>query len=184
MVYFLSGAPNKCIVPTGEPRQRSGPMCCGHLSDLCATLFYLVRRSRKSAPLRPCRASCRARTRPTGRPRVVRRDVQTEGTPVVTIRALVYARYSTGKQSGPSSTKDESWKDELRRIEERRKELKAIITSAETEPPAPALHPVMAEVFRLKATELASALKGSRRNKHVKACAGSSTGSSSRLATD
>jgi hypothetical protein len=55
--------------------------------------------------------------------------------------------------------RDESWKTELAQIEKRRNELTAIIDSAETDPPLPALHPHMAEVFRQKATTLAAALE-------------------------
>ena len=54
--------------------------------------------------------------------------------------------------------RDEKWKAELASIEDRRAELEAIVASAETEPALPALHPRMAEVFRQKATQLASAL--------------------------
>ena len=54
---------------------------------------------------------------------------------------------------------DERWKDELRRIEERRAELNAAIAAAEVEPPLPALHPHMAEVFRQKTEMLAAALE-------------------------
>ena len=54
--------------------------------------------------------------------------------------------------------RDEAWKEELRTIEQRRRELQAALTNAETEPALPALHPRMAEIFRQKATQLASAL--------------------------
>src|SRR5581483_914722 len=46
-------------------------------------------------------------------------------------------------------------KDELVRLEAR----KAMLTTALAEPPLPALHPQMAEVFRLKATTLATGLE-------------------------
>jgi site-specific DNA recombinase len=55
--------------------------------------------------------------------------------------------------------RDEAWKEELRSIEERRTELKALIASAETDPPLPALHPHMADVFRDKIMLLAAALE-------------------------
>ena len=55
--------------------------------------------------------------------------------------------------------RDERWKEELREIEARRAELKAIVAAAEVEPPLPALHPHMAEVFRQKAEMLAAALE-------------------------
>src|SRR6476469_1749567 len=54
--------------------------------------------------------------------------------------------------------RDERWKEELHAIEQRRTELEAIIASAGTEPVLPALHPRMAEIFRQKAIQLASAL--------------------------
>ena len=55
--------------------------------------------------------------------------------------------------------RDEAWKTELAEIEQRRKDLKAFIASADDDPPLPALHPYMAEVFRQKATLLAAALE-------------------------
>jgi len=55
--------------------------------------------------------------------------------------------------------RNEEWKDELRRLDERRAELEAIVAAGVTEPPKPALHPHMAEVFRQKATRLAAALE-------------------------
>jgi site-specific DNA recombinase len=53
----------------------------------------------------------------------------------------------------------EEWKDELRRLDERRAELEAAIAEGVIKPPAPALHPQMAEIFRQKATQLAAALE-------------------------
>ena len=55
--------------------------------------------------------------------------------------------------------RDEAWKTELAEIEQRRRDLKALIASADVDPPLPALHPYMAEVFREKATLLAAALE-------------------------
>jgi site-specific DNA recombinase len=55
--------------------------------------------------------------------------------------------------------RDEAWKAELALIEQRRNELKALIASAEADPPMPILHPHMAEVFRQKAVLLAGALE-------------------------
>lgn len=55
--------------------------------------------------------------------------------------------------------RDEAWKEELRRLDERRVELKAVIAAAEVEPPLPAWHPHMAEVFRAKTETLAAALE-------------------------
>ncbi len=55
--------------------------------------------------------------------------------------------------------RDEAWKDELRKLDERRAELKATLASTETDPPLPALHPHMAEVFRQKTMQLAAALE-------------------------
>ena len=55
--------------------------------------------------------------------------------------------------------RDEAWKTELAEIEQRRKDLKAFIASADDDPPLPALHPYMAEVFRQKTTLLAAALE-------------------------
>ena len=53
----------------------------------------------------------------------------------------------------------EEWKDELRRLDERKAELKAAIAAEATDSPQPALHPAMAEVFRQKTTMLAAALE-------------------------
>lgn len=55
--------------------------------------------------------------------------------------------------------RDERWKEELRQIERRREELKGVIAAAENDPPLPALHPQMAEVFRQKTERLAVALE-------------------------
>ena len=55
--------------------------------------------------------------------------------------------------------RDEEWKKELGRIESRRGELKAALTLSATEPPLPAFHPQMAEVFRQKTEQLAAALE-------------------------
>jgi len=55
--------------------------------------------------------------------------------------------------------RNEEWKDELRRLDERRAELEAAVAAGATNPPKPALHPQMAEVFRQKATTLAAALE-------------------------
>ena len=59
--------------------------------------------------------------------------------------------------------RDEAWKTELAEIEQRRKDLKAFIASADDDPPLPALHPYMAEVFRQKATLLAARPRERRR---------------------
>jgi site-specific DNA recombinase len=55
--------------------------------------------------------------------------------------------------------RNEEWKDELRRLDERRLELEAAVAAGATDPPKPALHPQMAKVFRQKATTLAAALE-------------------------
>ena len=55
--------------------------------------------------------------------------------------------------------RDEAWKEELRRLEERRTELKASVANPEKEPVLPALHPQMAQVFRQKTMQLVSALE-------------------------
>jgi len=55
--------------------------------------------------------------------------------------------------------RDEAWKEELRMLEQRRTELEVAIANTETEPALPALHPHMAEVFRRKTEDLASALE-------------------------
>ena len=55
--------------------------------------------------------------------------------------------------------RNNDWKDELRRIDERRAELEAAMAAAAAKPPEPALHPMMAEVFQRKATQLAAALE-------------------------
>lgn len=49
---------------------------------------------------------------------------------------------------------DERWKEELRRIEVRRSGLQATITAGEIDPPLPALHPRMADVFRRRKRSL------------------------------
>ena len=54
--------------------------------------------------------------------------------------------------------RDEAWKDELRRLDERRTELKATFAAAQKGPPLPALHRNMKEIFRRKAMQLAAAL--------------------------
>ena len=53
----------------------------------------------------------------------------------------------------------EAWKDELRRLEERKAQLESAVASAGVDPPLPALHPHMAEVFRQKTVMLAAALE-------------------------
>jgi site-specific DNA recombinase len=55
--------------------------------------------------------------------------------------------------------RNQEWKDELRRLDERRAELEATLATAETEPPLPALHPHIGEVFRQKTMQLAAALE-------------------------
>jgi site-specific DNA recombinase len=54
---------------------------------------------------------------------------------------------------------NEEWKAELRRLDERRTELEAVIAAAKSEPAQPALHPKMAEVFERQITQLAQALE-------------------------
>jgi len=54
--------------------------------------------------------------------------------------------------------RDEAWKEELRTLEWRRTELQATLANLEKEPALPALHPHMAEVFRHKTIQLATAL--------------------------
>ena len=51
--------------------------------------------------------------------------------------------------------RDEAWKEELRALDARRTELKAMIAAGAT---APALHPRMAEIFQQKTEQLATAL--------------------------
>jgi site-specific DNA recombinase len=53
----------------------------------------------------------------------------------------------------------EAFKDELRRLEDRKAELAASLAAAKSDPPLPALHPAMAEAFRKKTTMLAAALE-------------------------
>jgi DNA invertase Pin-like site-specific DNA recombinase len=55
--------------------------------------------------------------------------------------------------------RDEAWKAELARGEARRRDLQALLASAEAPPPA--LHPNMSEVFRSKVVKLAAALTDS-----------------------
>ena len=55
--------------------------------------------------------------------------------------------------------RSEGWKRELVELDERKAELTAAIAAAEVDPPPPALHPAMAEVFRQKTTMLAAALE-------------------------
>ncbi len=55
--------------------------------------------------------------------------------------------------------RDEQWKVELQQIEHRRAELTTAIAAGAIDPPKPALHPRMAEVFREKAEALAAALE-------------------------
>lgn len=55
--------------------------------------------------------------------------------------------------------RNEAFKDELRKLDERKAELTAAIAAMEVEPAMPALHPNMAEVFRQKATALAEGLE-------------------------
>jgi hypothetical protein len=64
--------------------------------------------------------------------------------------------------------RDEAWKEELRTLEQRRTELEVAIANTETEPALPALHPHMAEVFRRKTEELASALEHQDRTSAVR----------------
>jgi site-specific DNA recombinase len=74
--------------------------------------------------------------------------------------------------------RDEAWKEELRTLEQRRTELEVAIANTETEPALPALHPHMAEVFRRKTEELASALEHQdldQRARLARHCAASST---------
>jgi site-specific DNA recombinase len=52
----------------------------------------------------------------------------------------------------------EAFKDELRKLDERKAELTAAIAAMEFEPAMPALHPNMSEVFRQKASALAQGL--------------------------
>jgi len=51
--------------------------------------------------------------------------------------------------------RNDVWKDELRRLDERRVELEAIIAAAESEPALPVLHSAMADVFHQKVEQLA-----------------------------
>ena len=53
----------------------------------------------------------------------------------------------------------EAWKEEVRKNEARRAELQAIVAAADAEPPLPALHPRMADVFRERTMQLAAALE-------------------------
>ena len=53
--------------------------------------------------------------------------------------------------------RNEEWSDELRRLDERKAELKSAIAAGAIDPPRPALHPRMAQVFREKAEALAAA---------------------------
>jgi site-specific DNA recombinase len=53
----------------------------------------------------------------------------------------------------------EAWKNDLRRLDERQKELEAMIAAMPPEPAAPALHPKMADVFERKIRQLAAALE-------------------------
>ena len=55
--------------------------------------------------------------------------------------------------------RDEAWKDELKSLDQRRTDLKAMLAAAAKEPPLPALHTHMAEVFRHKTMQLAAALE-------------------------
>ena len=54
--------------------------------------------------------------------------------------------------------RDIAWQEDLRQIERRREDLEAVITQAESEPVLPALHPLMATMYRQKVEQLASAL--------------------------
>ena len=54
---------------------------------------------------------------------------------------------------------NEEWKAELRRLDQRRAVLEALIAAAKTEPARPALHPHMAQVFEQKIQQLAVALE-------------------------
>lgn len=53
----------------------------------------------------------------------------------------------------------DAWKNELRPLDDRQKELEAIIAAMPPEPAAPALHPRMAVVFEQKIRQLAAALE-------------------------
>jgi site-specific DNA recombinase len=55
----------------------------------------------------------------------------------------------------PSGYRSEAWKSELVTLDAQ----KAALTTALAEPPLPALHPQMADVFRQKATTLAAGLE-------------------------
>ena len=55
--------------------------------------------------------------------------------------------------------RNEEWKDELRRLDERKADLEAAMAAANADPPKPALYPQMADVFRQKATTLAAGLE-------------------------
>lgn len=48
---------------------------------------------------------------------------------------------------------------EVKQLEDRKNELKAVVAAADREPPLPALHPHMADVFRQKTETLAAALE-------------------------
>lgn len=65
--------------------------------------------------------------------------------------------------------RDEAWKEELRELEQRRRELEVTVANAETEPALPALHPQMAEVFRHKTEQPASALERGDEEERVSA---------------
>jgi hypothetical protein len=66
---------------------------------------------------------------------------------------------TTSRDATARASATKHWKGELTEIERRRNELKALIASPDDDPPLPALHPYMAEVFRQQATLLAAALE-------------------------
>jgi hypothetical protein len=72
--------------------------------------------------------------------------------------------------------RDEAWKEELRTLEQRRTELQATISNAQTDPPLPALHPHWAEVFRHCSSQRRSSMRTrSSASPHGRPYAASST---------
>jgi hypothetical protein len=69
--------------------------------------------------------------------------------------AAIGRRQEAILQAFTSGLRSDSWKDELVALDAR----KALLTGMLAEPPMPALHPRMAEVFRQKATALAAGLE-------------------------
>jgi hypothetical protein len=55
--------------------------------------------------------------------------------------------------------RSEAWKAELQRLDEQKAELKAALATSENDPPLPAFHPHMADVFRQKTATLTAALE-------------------------